>query len=122
MSVADASRVTQYLERILEAIERAEAHIEGVVDASDFEQDAKSQDAVVRNIEVIGAAANRIAATAPDYLTRHARVQWEQVRALRDRIIQDDFEVDYAVVWQIVTQDLPALASQIKTLLALKPQ
>jgi uncharacterized protein with HEPN domain len=121
MSRSRPSRTSEYLEHILEAIERATHHVEGIKDADAFELDTKAQDAVVRTIEIIGEAANKIAKASPDYLTKHPDLPWDQMRAMRNKIIHDYFEVDYTVVWQTVKQDLPALAAQVAALLAQKP-
>ena len=105
------------MEHILEAIERETAHIDTTASAEEFEADTKTQDAVVRNIEIIGEAASKIGKTYPDYLRKHPQLPWDQMRAMRNKIIHDYFEVDYAIVWRTVKQDLPALAMQIRKLL-----
>ena len=73
------------------------------------------------NIEVIGEAANKIAKANPGFVVKHDEVPWSQMRAMRNRIIHDYFEVDYGIVWQTVKNDLPVLAAQIKALRALEP-
>ena len=47
----------------------------------------------------------------------HPQLPWDQMRAMRNKIIHDYFEVDYVIVWRTVKQDLPALARQIRELL-----
>ena len=121
MSAAKSSRVAEYLEHILEAIERATMHVKSANSVVEFERDTKAQDAVVRNIEVIGEAANKIAKVAPEYVAAHNEVPWNLMRAMRNKIIHDYFDVDYGVVWQTVQNDLPILAAQIKALLAEQP-
>ena len=117
MSTPTPSRLSDYLEHILEAIERATAHIDTIASAEEFEADTKTQDAVVRNVEIIGEAANKIGKSYPDYLRQHPQLPWDQMRAMRNKIIHDYFEVDYTIVWRTVKQDLPALARQIRELL-----
>ncbi len=51
MSTPTPSRLCDYLEHILEAIERATAHVDTIASADEFEADMKTQNAVVRNIE-----------------------------------------------------------------------
>ncbi len=122
MTSGHPEQVAEYLEHVLEAIERASAHISDVLDAAAFEKDAKSQDAVVRNIEIIGEAAGKIAKVAPDFITQHPNIPWQQIRGMRNRIIHDYFEVDYGVVWQTVKNDLPLLAGKLRALLPLPPK
>jgi uncharacterized protein with HEPN domain len=93
------------LSDILESIDRIPKYIEGLsFDA--FSNDQKSIDAVVRNLEIIGEAANRL----PDeFKGNHTEVEWHKVVGLRNRIIHDYFGVDLKIIWQIIHADLPAL-------------
>jgi len=93
------------LSDILESIDRISQYIEGLsFDA--FSDDQKSIDAVVRNLEIIGEAANRL----PDeFKEKHPQVEWHKVVGLRNRIIHDYFGVDLKIIWQIIHIDLPAL-------------
>lgn len=118
MSDPKPSRVADYLQHMLQAIERAFAHIADVPDASAFEADAKSQDSVVRTIEIIGEAANKITQADPAFVALHPEIPWQLMRAMRNKIIHDYFEVDYEVVWRTVKNDLPNLAMKVRAALA----
>src|SRR4030042_1727239 len=91
------------LSDILESIDRIPQYIEGLsFDA--FANDQKSIDAVVRNLEIIGEAANRL----PDeFKEKHPEVEWHKVVGLRNRIIHDYFGIDLEIIWQIIHADLP---------------
>ena len=80
----------------------------------EFLQDGKTQDAVVRNLEVIGEAARFI---PEDIRQRHPEVPWPQMIALRNRLIHGYFVVDYEIVWDIVTNELPALRKHLEEIL-----
>jgi uncharacterized protein with HEPN domain len=82
------------LNDILESIDRIPQHIEGMsFDA--FSNDRKTIDAVVRNLEVIGEAANRL----PDeFKEKHPEVEWYKVVGLRNRIIHDYFGIDLKII------------------------
>ena len=93
------------LNDMLESIDRVDQYTQGMsFDA--FSNDQKSIDAVVRNLEIIGEAANRL---PDDFKERHSSVEWYKVVGLRNRIIHEYFGIDLQIIWQIVHADLPAL-------------
>ena len=73
-----------------------------------FFSDAKTQDAVIRNIEIIGQAvkgvSNKTRALEP-------AVPWRQIAGMRDKLIHEYFGVDLVLVWDVVEQELPVLRS-----------
>ncbi len=71
--------------------------------------------ALVRLLEIIGEAANRV---PEDQRARIPNVPWPQIVSLRNRLIHGDDEVDFDILWQIVTHDLPKLIKALKTPLA----
>ena len=78
-----------------------------------FTQDEKTIDAVVRNMEVIGEAANRL----PDeFKERHSDIEWYKVVGLRNRIVHEYFGIDLEIIWQILQRDLPSLQSSVQSL------
>ncbi len=83
-----------------------------------FHQDTLLQDAVIRTIEIIGEAANKIRQADPDFAKAHADVPWDAMYGMRNRIVHDYFQIDLEIVWRTVHQDLPTLRSKIEALLA----
>ena len=79
-----------------------------------FLEDRKTQDAVVRNFEVIGEATKNIAA---DFKAKHPKVPWKTLAGLRDKLIHFYFGIDYKIVWDITKKELPKLKRQIEDLL-----
>jgi uncharacterized protein with HEPN domain len=73
------------LNDILEAIDRVEQYTKGM-SFDTFSNDQKSIDVVVRNLEIIGEAANRL---PDDFKERHSSVEWHKVVGLRHRIIHE---------------------------------
>ena len=64
-----------------------------------FFQDRKTQDAVIRNLEIVGEAVKQL----PEQLTsRHPSVPWKDVAGMRDRLIHHYFGVDLKMVWRVV--------------------
>jgi len=109
-------RVPEYLQHILDAIDRASKYTADI-DFAAFEQDTRTQDAVIRTIEIIGEAANKTRSADPDFAALYSDIPWDVMYGMRNRIVHDYFEVDLEVVWQTVKQDLPQLRLQITDLL-----
>ncbi len=80
----------------------------------EFTKDSKTIDAVIRNFEIIGEAANRL----PDsFKEEHTQIDWHRIRGFRNRIVHDYFGIDYEIVWKIKEGFLPqtlSLLSQLK--------
>jgi uncharacterized protein with HEPN domain len=79
-----------------------------------FIEDEKTIDAVIRNFEIIGEAANRI---GDDFRITNPMIEWDRMRGLRNRIVHDYFGIDYEIVWEIIETDLDQLIDQIQSLL-----
>jgi uncharacterized protein with HEPN domain len=79
-----------------------------------FLADIKTQDAVVRNLEVIGEATRSLSTGLRE---KYPDVPWKGMAGVRDRLIHHYFGVNLDVVWDIVTVELPALESQIEAIL-----
>lgn len=114
---AHPERAPDYLRHILEAIERATTYARRVDGLQAFKQDAFTQDAVIRNIEVIGEAATKLAQVAPDLIAQHPRIPWNEMRTMRNKIIHEYFDVDLDIVWSTIQQDLPPLAVQVEAMI-----
>ena len=116
MTPKHARRVPEYLQHILDAIDRATGYIAGM-ELEAFQRDTRTQDAVIRSIEIVGEAANKTRLADPEFAARFPEVPWDVIYGMRNRIVHDYFEVDLEIVWQTVQQDLPALRKQIAELL-----
>lgn len=101
------------LRHILDAIERIGSHLQGFETGS-FLTDVKTQDAVIRQLEIIGEAA----ANLTDQLREeNPNVGWQMATAARNRLIHGYFDVDANMVWDITQNDLPILKTQIEEIL-----
>lgn len=116
MSKADILRIPDYLEHILEAIERIDRYLSDM-DEVTFLNDQKTQDAVVRNFEIIGEAAHNIERYHSEFAAAHSEVPWTVIYAMRNRVAHGYFKVDLEMVWKTIYTDLPELHIQIKNLL-----
>ena len=90
----------------LQAIERIQRYTE-YIDETGFLHNDLVQDAVIRNVEIIGEAARNIARHYPEFAQKHAEIPWEDVYLMRNRVSHGYFSV--AVVWKTVQRDIPEL-------------
>lgn len=88
-----------YLHHILECIENIESYIPN--GESDFFSSKLIQDAVIRNLEIVGEATKRI---SRDLREQHPEVPWREMAGLRDVLIHNYFGVDNEIVWNVVTK------------------
>lgn len=79
-----------------------------------FFADRKTQDAVVRNLEIIGEAVKRMSSTLKE---AHSDVAWKPIAGMRDKLIHDYFGVNIQLVWDVVERDLPMLRQKVTHLL-----
>jgi len=80
----------------------------------DFTSDDKTIDAVVRNFEIIGEAANRI---PEDFKSDHPEIEWRKIIAFRHRIIHEYFGINYEIVWKIKEENVPELKNFMKRII-----
>ena len=120
-------RTQDYLEHMLEALERIQRYAAGK-SATDFVADTLLQDAVLRNLGILGEAARRLLADSPDYAAIHPEIPFAKIYGTRNRITHGYEEVDLEIVWNLVVNDVSALLpkivaalSEFKAFLALKP-
>ena len=104
----------EFISDIKEAAERIEKYI-GKMKYEMFLQDTKTQDAVIRNIEIIGEAAKNL----PDeFRNKHNDIEWKNIAGMRDKIIHFYFGVKWDVVWSVIHDKIPKLKMQIEQILS----
>ncbi len=81
---------------------------------SDFDNDEKTQYAVIRCFEVIGEAVKRLPG---DYIEMHPHIPWKAMAGMRDRLIHGYDVVDNEIMWNTVTNTIPALINKINKLI-----
>jgi uncharacterized protein with HEPN domain len=77
----------------------------------DFLQDHKTQDTVIRNIEIIGEAVKLL---SDNIKKSHPNTTWKEIAGTTDKLIHDYFGVNIDVVWNIAKEDLPSFVEQLK--------
>ena len=103
----------ELLSDIKEAITRIRMYTEGM-SYGEFLNDIKTQDAVVRNLEIIGEATKNL---SDELREEYSEIPWRHLARLRDRLIHHYSGVNYDIVWDIVTAELPKVIQQIETIL-----
>ncbi len=98
------------LEDILVATDKIKVYTQGLA-FDQFIDDSKTVDAVIRNFEIIGEAANRL---SDDFKITYSNVNWFRIRGFRNRIVHDYMGIDYQIVWNIIENDLDRLVLDIK--------
>lgn len=98
-----------YVQHILDAIRAVAEYTEGKTYAA-FTEDRMLQDAVVREIEIIGEAANHL---SDAFRSHHTSIPWSDVVGMRNKLIHEYFGVDPEVVWKTAREDLPHLRSSL---------
>ena len=105
--------VSFLLEDLLDAIQRIQRYTDGQ-SLETFRENQMLQDAVIRNISVIGEVVARI----PDsFINQHSGIPWHRMRGMRNRLVHDYLGIDLDLVWTVVRNDLPRLKSQVEALL-----
>ncbi len=104
---------SEFLNDIYEAIQRIELYTKGI-DYENFLKDIKTQDAVIRNLEIIGEAAKNI---SDDFKSKNPQLPWKDLAGVRDKLIHHYFGVNLEVVWYIIKDDLPPLKEEIRHIL-----
>ena len=100
------------LQDILDAIDRISSYVEGIT-YEDFLADRKTQDAVTRNVEIIGEAARSL---SEQFKQEHSSIPWQDIVGMRNVIVHHYFGILPDVVWDVIENELPTLRSQLAKL------
>ena len=103
---------TVYLKHILDAIKKIQSYTSDGRKA--FFQNTMVQDAVIRNLEIIGEAVRILSF---EFRRRHPDVPWRSITALRNVLIHEYFGVELEIVWRVVQRRLPNLKRYVEMLL-----
>jgi len=109
----DQQRLADYLAHITEAIERIDGYT-GNMDEATFLNNPLVQDAVIRNLEIIGEASNNIEKRYPDFAASHPELPLPFAYQMRNAVAHGYFKVDFEIVWKTIRRDLPGLHSRIQ--------
>lgn len=102
-----------YIEHISVCINRIILYTEGL-DENGFLENNLIQDAVIRNLEIIGEATKKL---NEDFRLKYSAIEWRKIAGMRDKLIHDYIGVDLWAVWGVVEYILPTFQSQIEEIL-----
>jgi uncharacterized protein with HEPN domain len=112
----DQQRLQDYLAHIIQATQRIHHYTEDI-DEVGFLENELVQDAVIRNIEIIGEASNNIDKYYQDFAQLHPELPLVFAYEMRNAVAHGYFKVDLEVVWKTIKNDLPILEQQTKDVL-----
>jgi uncharacterized protein with HEPN domain len=98
-------RLPDYLEHIIEAIDRIVRYT-ACIDENGFLHDEMIQDAVIRNLEIIGEASRNIQRYFPDFAQKHSELPLAFAYQMRNAVAHGYFQVDQSIVWRTIKNDL----------------
>ena len=102
---------------ILDCARLIRKYVDGL-DREVFDSDVKTQDAIIRRLEIIGEATKHLTTA---FRQEHAHIPWKQMAGMRDIAIHDYSEVDLDLVWNVAEHEIPVLITQLETLTLQKP-
>ena len=101
---ADRSRVRH----ILDSISEVESYLKDVT-INDFLSNSEKRFATIKQIEIVGEACNRL---SEEFKIANPEIAWKQIRGFRNISIHEYFGLNFRIVWEIATNDLPTLKRQ----------
>ena len=101
-----------YIENILQSIDRIQSYISDK-DQESYVDDFITQDAVVRQLEIIGEATKRV---SKDFRNNYPDIPWADMAGMRDVLIHDYIDVDLEIVWKTASDSIPILKTLLEKL------
>ncbi len=98
-----------YLRHILDAIHQIEEYT-GDIKQTDFLSNRMAQDAIIRELEIIGEAVKRLPIKLRE---KYSEIPWKMMAGMRDKLIHDYFGVDLEAVWDTATIEIPEIKERI---------
>lgn len=102
-----------FVKHIMEGIEIIEKYTKNLSE-QDFLGSTEKQDAVMRRLEIIGEAIKNLSI---DYQQQYPAIPWQDITAMRNKLIHEYFGVDVELVWEVVKKDLPELKKQVEAII-----
>ena len=111
--IRERQRLSDDLDHLLEAIERIGRYAE-TLDEDAFLHNEMAQDAILRNIEIIGEASHNIERNYPEFAAQHPELPLAAAYQMRNAVAHGYFKVDFEIVWKTVQNDLADLHRRVQ--------
>jgi len=98
-----------YIDHILDCIRKINEFSNGL-SLKEFNTNELVQDAIIRNIEIIGEASKKI---SNETKQTYYKIPWKEIAGMRDKLVHDYLGVDAIVVWKTIKEDIPTLQREI---------
>lgn len=115
--MSDRERITKYLRQAVESIDWINEFTRGLSE-DQFVESRLIRDAVIRNFEVIGEAANRVLRVSSEFDSEHPNLSLRAASGFRNILAHDYDRIDLGRVWRILKIDLPAMRENLLLVLA----
>lgn len=102
----------QRLLHILDAIGEIEKYTSNS-SFEEFQENSMMRFAVAKQLEIIGEASNLLSAETK---SKSDKTEWEQIIGMRHVLVHEYFDIDFTVVWQVVSIDLPVFKMKVTSL------
>lgn len=104
--------INECLAQMLDSAAAIERYIDGILEEA-FLGNQEKQDAVIRRIQVLGEAANRIMKADPNYATNFPELPLPQIYAMRNKVAHGYDGIDVRAVWNTAIRDVPILRTHL---------
>lgn len=98
---------------ILESCKRISEYTSGK-NYEQFKSDTKTQDAVIRNFEIMGEATKNLPSEVRD---NYPEAEWRLMAGFRDRLIHAYFGINLEIVWSAITSEVPKIVDSVRKVL-----
>jgi uncharacterized protein with HEPN domain len=99
-----------YFGHMLDSARKAYSKISGINRAA-YDADETLKLALAHLIQIIGEAAQHV---SKESYAAHPEIPWHEITGMRHKIVHDYMGVNYNIIWQVVTQDLPILIAALE--------
>ena len=103
-----------YINHIVEATTQISEYLGGL-NETDFRKNRLVQDAIVRQLEIIGEACSNL---EENFKNSHPKIPWAQIIAMRNKLTHEYWDIDISIIWQAATKEAPELKIQLLELLS----
>jgi len=106
-----------FVGHIVDCARRIEFHVHGVTREA-FDANEVLRLAITHLVQTMGEAARLL---SPEFRQQHGHVPWQQMTGMRNRLVHDYLNVDFDIVWQVATVDVPNLLKQLRPMISATP-